>query len=228
MKNKGYNTKAIHGGETEHNEKGAHATPIYQTSTFVFKNVKEGGDTFAGKNKKYAYSRMGNPTNTVLEEKLALLEGGEACRVYGSGMGAIAPLVMSLVKAGDHMISSKTLYGCTDDLFSKEFPDYGIEIDFVDTFKAKNVKDVIRAHTKLIYLESPANPTMDVADIAEICKIAKRYGIPVAVDNTFATPYNQRPLELGADIVIEHNKGHFDPHSNVRELPSALNAILSL
>lgn len=214
MKNKGYRTKAIHGGEG-HFPEGAHFPPIYQTSTFTFENVEEGRKIFAGESEHCAYTRLGNPTQRVLQKKLAILEGGEECLVYGSGMGAISAMIMSLAKAGDHVITGRVLYGCTDDLFSKRLTHYGIEFSFVDSTDAKNVEKAIKKNTKLIFLETPANPTMEVSDIIEISKTAKKHKIPVAVDNTFATPYNQRPLELGADIAVHSLTKYLNGHGDV-------------
>ncbi|MBU4502761.1 MAG: PLP-dependent aspartate aminotransferase family protein [Nanoarchaeota archaeon] len=214
MKNKGYDTKAVHGGEP-HFAEGAHTCPIYQTSTFIFKNVEEGRQAFARENDKFVYTRLNNPTQRVLQNKLAILEGGEDCLVYGSGMGAIAALVMSLAKKGDHIVSGKVLYGCTDTLFSKKLTQYGLEITFVDASNPEEVEKAIKENTKLIYLETPANPTMDVSDIKEISNIAKKHNIPVAVDNTFATPFNQRPLELGADIIVHSLTKYLNGHGDV-------------
>lgn len=214
MKTKGFDTKAIHGGE-HHFPEGAHTCPIYQTSTFVFNSVEEGRKAFASENEKCVYTRINNPTTIVLQKKLALLEEGEACRVYSSGMGAISALIMSLVQKGDHIVSGKVLYGCTDTLLSKKLPPYGIEVDFVNTGKKEEVEKAIKKNTKLIYLETPANPTMEVADIKSIVEIAKKHKIPVAVDNTFATPFNQRPLELGVDIVVHSLTKYLNGHGDV-------------
>ena len=214
MKNKGYDTKAVHGGE-HHFSKGAHSCPIYQTSTFVFANVEEARKAFAGENEHFTYTRLNNPTQKVLQKKLALLEGGEECRVYGSGMGAISALVMSLAKKGDHVVSGRVLYGCTDTLFSKKLPKFGVEFTFVDSSKKEEIEKAIKENTKLIYLETPANPTMDVADIEGIVKIAKKHKVILAVDNTFATPFNQRPLELGADIVVHSLTKYLNGHGDL-------------
>ncbi len=214
MKSKGFDTKAVHGGE-KHFPEGAHSCPIYQTSTYIFRTVEEARKSFSGELDKYVYTRIGNPTQRVLQEKLALLEGGEACLVYSSGMGAISALLMSFVKKGDHVVSGRVLYGCTDSLFSKELPEYGVEFSFVDASKKEEVRKAIKENTKLIYLETPANPTLDVADIKGIAEVAKGHNIPLAVDNTFATPFNQRPLELGADVVVHSLTKHLNGHGDV-------------
>lgn len=215
MKNKGFDTKAIHGGEEGHFPEGAHACPIYQTSTFVFSNVEEGRKAFAHENDHCTYTRLSNPTLKILQKKLALLEGGEDCRLYASGMGAISALIMSLTQKGDHIISERVLYGCTDRLFTSKLTYYGIEFTFVDSSKKEEVEKAIKKNTKLIFLETPANPTMDVSDIKGIVEISKKHNIPVALDNTFATPFNQRPLELGVDIVIHSLTKYLNGHGDV-------------
>ena len=214
MKSKGFDTKAIHGGE-KHFPEGSHTCPIYQTSTFIFKNVEEGKKAFAGESKNFVYTRINNPTQRVLQEKLAILEGGEECQVYASGMGAISAVVLSLVQKGSHIVSGKVLYGCTDTFFSKKLPSYGVDVSFVDSSKKEEVEKAIKENTKLIYLETPANPTMDIANIKGIVEIAKKHKIPVAVDNTFATPFNQRPIELGADIVVHSLTKYLNGHGDV-------------
>lgn len=214
MKNKGFDTKAVHGGETHYPE-GAHACPIYQTSTFTFSSTEEARKAFLGETDHCTYTRLSNPTQKVLQKKLALLEGGEDCRLYGSGMGAISALMMSIAKKGDHIISGRVLYGCTNVLLASKLPDYGIELTFVDSTKKEEIEKAIKKNTKLIFLETPANPTMDVADIKGITEIAKKNRIIVAIDNTFATPFNQRPLELGADIVVHSLTKYLNGHGDV-------------
>lgn len=218
MKNiqqKGIGTIAIHGGH-EKNPFGALATPIYQTSTFIFDNVEQGGARFAGKEGGYIYSRLGNPTVSVAEKKMALLEGGEACVATGSGMGAIASTLWTLIKAGDHILADKVLYGCTFALLSHGLTKFNVEVDFIDMSDLDLVKKSIKANTKVIYLETPANPNLKICDIKIISQIAhNNKDIQVIVDNTFATPYCQRPLELGADIVVHSATKYLNGHGDV-------------
>lgn len=218
MKNiqqKGIGTIAIHGGH-EKNPFGSLATPIYQTSTFIFDNVEQGGARFAGKEDGYIYSRLGNPTVSVAEKKMALLEGGEACVATGSGMGAIASTLWTLIKAGDHILADKVLYGCTFALLSHGLTKFNVEVDFIDMSDLNLVKKSIKDNTKVIYLETPANPNLKICNIQEISKIAHlNNDIQVIVDNTFATPYCQKPLDLGADIVVHSATKYLNGHGDV-------------
>ena len=215
MKNKGFGTKAIHGGY-EKNEVGALATPIYQTSTFIFDSADQGGRRFAGEEKGYMYTRLGNPTNTQVENKLALLENAEACVSAASGMGAITSCLWSILKAGDHVVAANTLYGCTFAYLSHGLTRYGVEVTFVDTRDPENVRNAMKDNTKLVYLETPANPTLGISDIETISKIAhEKEDCMVVVDNTFCTPYLQRPLDLGADAVVHSATKYLNGHGDV-------------
>jgi methionine-gamma-lyase len=215
LKQMGFSTKAIHGGAKK-NEHGALATPIYQSSTFVFDSAEQGGNRFALEEEGYIYSRLGNPTNSVLEEKLAILEGGEAAMSMSSGMGAVSSALWTALKAGDHIVAAKTLYGCTFAYLSHGLTRFGVDITFVDTKNPQNVKDAMRENTRVVYLESPANPNLDLSDIEAICKIAhENENCLVMVDNTFCTPYIQRPLELGADVVIHSGTKFLNGHGDV-------------
>lgn len=215
MKNKGFGTKAIHGGY-EKNEVGALATPIYQTSTFIFDSAEQGGRRFAGEEGGYIYSRLGNPTNTQVEEKLAILENAEACVSTASGMGAITSCLWSILKTGDHIVAAYTLYGCTFAYLNHGLERFGVEVTFVDTTNPENVRKAMKDNTKVVYLETPANPTLDIADIEEISKIAhEKEDCMVVVDNTFSTPYLQRPLDLGADVVVHSATKYLNGHGDV-------------
>lgn len=215
LNNMGFATKAIHGGQLK-NTFGALSTPIYQTSTFVFDSAEQGGNRFELKEEGYIYSRLGNPTNTVLENKLALLEGGEAAMSMSSGMGAITSAIWSVVEAGDHIIASKTLYGCTFAYLKHGITKFGVEVTFVDSSDVNNVKAAMKENTKLIYLESPANPNLTISDIKAISNIAhEKEGCMVIVDNTFCTPYIQKPLELGADAVVYSGTKFLNGHGDV-------------
>jgi len=213
--NKGFATKAIHGG-SKVDQYGALATPIHQTATFVFDSADQGGNRFAGKEDGYIYSRLGNPTNTVLEEKLAILEGGEACMSMSSGIGAITSAMWTLLKAGDHVVASKTIYGCTHAFLSHGIARFGVEVTFVDVTNPENVRNAMKENTRIVFLETPANPTLLITDIEEISKIAhEAENCIVMVDNTFSTPYIQRPLELGADVVVHSGTKFLNGHGDV-------------
>ena len=215
LKNKGIGTKAIHGGHTK-NPFGTLATPIYQTSTFVFDSAEQGGKRFALEEEGYIYSRLGNPTTAVIEEKIALLEHGEMAAATSSGMGAISSTLWTLLKAGDHVIADTTLYGCTFALLSHGLTKFGVEVDFIDTADLEAVKKAMKPNTRVVYLETPANPNLKITDIAEIAKIAHTNEYTkVVVDNTFATPYNQNPLLLGADVVVHSATKYINGHGDV-------------
>lgn len=215
LKAMGFATKAVHGGTTE-NAAGSLATPIYQTSTFYFDSAEQGGRRFAGEEGGYIYSRLGNPTTKVLEDKIAMLEGAEAGAAMSSGMGAISSALWTLLKAGDHVVASKTLYGCTFALLNHGLTRYGVEVDFVDVTDPENVKRAMKENTKVVYLETPANPTMLITDIEAVSKIAHEVeGCQVIVDNTFCSPYLQQPLSLGADVVVHSATKYLNGHGDV-------------
>ncbi|MCX7884133.1 MAG: aminotransferase class I/II-fold pyridoxal phosphate-dependent enzyme, partial [Caloramator sp.] len=171
LKKMGFATKAIHGGY-EHNDKGTLATPIYQTSTFIFDSAEQGGRRFALEESGHIYTRLGNPTNDQVEEKVALLEGAEAAVSTGSGIGAITSALWTILKSGDHLIASDTLYGCTFAFLNHGLTRYGVEVTFVDATDPQNVKKAMKDNTKVVYLESPVNPTLEVVDIEAISRIA--------------------------------------------------------
>ncbi|WP_301860204.1 methionine gamma-lyase [uncultured Megasphaera sp.] len=215
MQSLGFATRAIHGGTTA-NSFGALTSPIYQTSTFVFDSAAQGGRRFALEEPGYIYSRLGNPTTAVAEEKLAMLEGTEDCVAAGSGMGAIAAALWSLLKQGDHIVAGDTLYGCTFALMNHGLSTFGVETTFVDMSDLDAVQKAMRPNTKIVYLETPANPTLKVTDIAAISTIAHAVeGCQVIVDNTFCTPYIQRPVEYGADIVVHSATKYLNGHGDV-------------
>lgn len=216
LKNKKFATKAIHGGHKKDPVSGALTTPIYQTSTFVFDSAEQGGRRFALEEDGFIYSRLGNPTNAQLEEKMALLENGEACMSTGSGIGAITSALWTALKAGDHVVASKTLYGCTYAMLNHGISRYGVEVTFVDATNLDEVKGAMKENTKVVYLETPANPDLKLVDIEAISKIAHTVeGCMVFVDNTFCTPYLQRPLELGADVVVHSATKYLNGHGDV-------------
>jgi methionine-gamma-lyase len=207
-------TRCVHAGEG-HNPFGAHATPIYQTSTYVFESAEKAAAAFSGgPGYRYIRSAPNTPTHAAFLDKICSLEGGAAALAFSSGMAAETALVLSLLQKGDHLLTADIIYGGTYGLFSL-LPKFGIEVSFVDTTDLESVKAGMQKNTSLVFLESPANPTMAVSDIGEISKIAHEAGARLAVDNTFATPYFQRPLRLGADVVVESCTKYIGGHGDL-------------
>lgn len=214
MKRK-FATEAVHGGQDHDPLTGAVSVPIYQTSSFVFESAEQGAARFAGKEKGYIYTRLGNPTVKALEKSLAGLEEGEDARACSSGMAAINTAVLSVVRKGDHVVSTENLYGGTAKLFSDILPKFGIEFTLVDTSHIENVELAIRKNTKILYIETPSNPTLKLTNIREVAKIAKEHDAVSIVDNTFMSPYFQQPLTLGADVVVHSLTKYLSGHSDV-------------
>jgi cystathionine beta-lyase/cystathionine gamma-synthase len=202
-----FTTKQIHAGVKPDAETGAILTPIHQTTTYVQDSVDE------YLSKGYSYSRSGNPTVRVLEEKVTALENGADTTCFSSGMAAVQAVMQACLSAGDHAVVSDVAYGGTYRLATKIFSRFGIEFTFADTSDAGQVRDSVRDNTRLILTETPANPTLKLTDIRAVSDIARDRGIPHAVDNTFLTPYYQRPLELGADLVVHSTTKYFDGHN---------------
>ncbi|MBX9670274.1 MAG: cystathionine gamma-synthase [Candidatus Obscuribacterales bacterium] len=199
-------TRAIHAGQEPDPTTGAINVPIYQTSTYVQEEI--------GKHKGYEYSRTGNPTRTALEECLASLEGAKYGMCFGSGLGATMN-VMNLLSQGDHVIVGDDVYGGTYRIFDKVLARYGIKFSWVDSRNIKNIEQAITKDTKLIWLETPTNPLLQIVDIKAITDLAKAKGLLTVVDNTFASPYLQTPLALGADIVLHSSTKYLGGHSDV-------------
>lgn len=213
-KNKGFDTKLVHAGDMP-DEFGSAVTPIYQTSTFSFKSAEHGGDLFAGRDQGYIYTRLANPTIQALEDKLAQLENGFGAVALASGMAAVTTAYTAFLKQGDHMISTSAVYGPSRAVMETIFADFGIESSFIDTSHIENIIDAIRPNTKLLYLESPANPTIHLTDIAEACRVAKMNNIITVVDNTFSSPYLQKPLDLGADVSLHSLTKFINGHADI-------------
>ncbi len=220
---KKFSTKAIHGGESYLREIGHHSAPIFQTSTYSFKSVKDAAAAFqsfanashSGEELPYIYARLGHPNGKMFEEKIALLESGEAAIGYNSGMAAISGAIFGLLGSGDEIIHSPSLYGGTHGFFYNTCKQFGISAVSVDLNDEKAFKAAINKKTKIVYIETPSNPTLEMFDIAKISKIAKENKLLVAVDNTFMTPVLQRPIELGADIVIHSCTKYIGGHGDV-------------
>lgn len=201
----GFATRAIHDGQPADPATGAVVVPIFATSTYAQEGI--------GQNKGYEYSRVSNPTRTALEESLASLEGGSSAHVFASGMAAIAALV-TMLKAGDHVVCGANVYGGTPRLFNQVFANYGIEFSYVDTSDAENVRRALRPNTRLVHIETPTNPLMKVTDIRAVADICHRGGADLSVDNTFMSPYFQRPIEFGADVVMHSTTKFLNGHSD--------------
>ena len=210
-----FGTRCVHAGEG-HNPFGAHATPIYQTSTFVFESTEQAAAVFSGgPGYRYIRSAPNTPTHAAFVEKICSLENGEAGLAFSSGMAAETAVFLSLLKSGDHLLSTNIIYGGTFGLINSRLTKFGIEVSFVDTTDLELVKASMRENTRVLFLETPANPTMAVSDIGELSKIAKETEAITVVDNTFATPYFQRPLGLGADIVVESCTKYIGGHGDL-------------
>ena len=201
-----FGTKAIHAGVHPDEATGAIMTPIYQTSTYV--------QTEIGVNKGYAYSRTQNPTRHALEKNIAAIENGKYGACFGSGLAAI-DCILKMLNTGDEVISTNDLYGGSYRLFKTVFEKYGIKFHFIDMEDAANIEAYINKNTRLIWVETPTNPMMNIIDIIAAATIAKKHNITLAVDNTFATPYLQNPLDLGADIVMHSATKYLGGHSDV-------------
>lgn len=202
-----FRTKQIHAGVTPDPTTGAILTPIYQSTTFVQPSVDEYLAT------GYSYSRTGNPTVRALENKVAILEEGADATAFATGMAATNAVMLAMLNAGDHVVFSDVVYGGTYRLATQVYSRFGVDYSFVDTSDPANVVAAIGDTTRLIFTETPANPTLKLTDIAAVSEIARARGIPHAVDNTFLTPYYQRPLELGADLVVHSTTKYFDGHN---------------
>ncbi len=208
-------TKAVHAGQHPDSLTGSISVPIYETSTFAFKNAEQGASRFAGTKEGYIYTRLGNPTIRALEESIAELENGEAARACASGMAAIYTSITATAEKGDHVVATDCLYGGTQKLFSDILPKFGIEFTFVDSSIIENVKAAVKKNTKLIFVETPSNPTLKLTDLQAVSKIGKKHDLVTIVDNTFMSPYFQQPLKLGMEVVIHSLTKYLSGHSDI-------------
>ncbi len=214
LKKMKFATLCVHGSGGVDPATGAVSIPIYQSSTFAFHNAREGAQIFAGERDGYVYTRIGNPTQAALEKEIAFLENGEAALAFGSGMAAISSVVLSLCESGSNVVSSNTLYGGTHQLFKETLVRYQIEVREVDGTQIENFASEIDEQTRCIYIETPANPTLTIIDIEACARLARKHNIPLIVDNTFSTPYFQRPLDIGADIVVHSATKYIGGHGD--------------
>lgn len=195
-------TLAIHAGEDADPTTGALVPPLYLATTYHMGSTENGAALFSGEKEGYVYTRWANPTVTVLEKRVAALEGGQAAVATASGMAAIATALLANLKAGDHVVSAKAIYPSTYTVLNQELAQFGVETTFVDATDIEKVADAMRPNTRVVYMETPGNPLLALCDLREIARIARDAGAVSMCDNTFATPVNQRPLELGIDIVL--------------------------
>ncbi len=208
-------TKAIHAGSPHNSKFGEVSIPIYQSSTFSFPNAEEGAARFEGTCGGYIYTRMGNPTTHALEENIAALEGGYKGMATATGMAAITTVFLSLLEKGSHIVSTDCVYGPTRVVLEGVFAKFGVESTFVDTSDLRQIRSALRSNTKVVYLETPSNPTIKLSDIEGAATIAHEHEAALVVDNTFASPYLQRPMEFGADVVIHSLTKFLNGHSDV-------------
>jgi methionine-gamma-lyase len=210
----GINTRLVHAG-FHGDPSGAVTVPIYQTSTFAFRSAEHGAALFGGADDGYIYTRLGNPTIRALEECVGELENGQRGIATSSGMGAVSVVYMALLGQGTHVVSTASVYGPSRLLLEKHLSRFGITATFVDTTDAANVRKAMRPETKLVYIETPSNPAMQVTDVAAVAEIAHAHDCPLAVDNTFASPYLQKPLDLGADIALHSVTKFINGHADI-------------
>lgn len=208
-------TRAIHGMGLEHSIYGEVSVPIFQSSTFAFPSAADGAARFSGKQGGYIYSRLGNPTVSALEDTVAVMESGFAGVATASGMAAVSTVLIAFLGRGDHVVATDCLYGSSRVILENELTRFGVETTFVDSSELSNIERAMRPSTKMIYVETPMNPSMKITDLAGAAAIAKKHEVLLVVDNTFAGPYLQRPIELGADIVIESMTKFINGHTDV-------------
>ncbi len=215
LKDAGFSTKSVHSGERLCPLTGSITTPIYQTSNFGFTDLDSLRRVFANHSRGYFYTRYSNPTLEVIEKKLADVTGAQKALVFSSGMAALTTAILSMVSSGDHIVSAFDIYGGTFNFFANVLPRYGVTVDLVKTTDAESLGDSIKPNTRLIFFESPTNPLLKLMDIREVAKIGKERGIPTFMDNTFATPFNQKPLEMGIDLVMHSATKYLGGHSDL-------------
>lgn len=211
----GFSTRAIHHGYDPQAHQGALIPPVYQTSTYAFPTVEHGAACFAGEADGHFYSRISNPTLAVLEQRMASLEGGEAALALASGMGAITSTLWTLLRPGDELIVGLTVYGCTFAFVRHGIGQFGVKVRHVDLDDPVALAAAITPRTRMIFFETPANPTMRLVDIARVVDVARRHDVLVVVDNTYCTPYLQCPLALGADLVVHSATKYLSGHGDI-------------
>lgn len=214
-KKNAFDTRIIHSFYDQSSNKGSLIPPLYQTSTYSFSSAEEGAAYFNGEKEGYIYTRINNPTLDLLEKRIADLEEGESAVVFSSGMGAIASTFWSLMNPGDELLVDMTVYGCTYSFFHQGLARFGVKIRHIDMSIPENVAQSIGKNTRMIFFESPANPDMRLVDIQAVSDIAKQHNVKVVVDNTYCTPYLQKPITIGADIVIHSLTKYMSGHGDI-------------
>ncbi|MGS0535075.1 methionine gamma-lyase [Pseudoalteromonas sp. SaAl2] len=208
-------SQCIHGPKKANDPHGALTSPLYQTSTFHFTDAAQGAARFAGEEPGYIYTRLGNPTTTELEQKVAQLENCEAAAATATGMGAVSASVLSFLSQGDHLVASSALYGCTFAFFAHMLPRWGIEVSFVDMTNEQALREAIKPNSKMIFAETPINPTMAVMDLDLISDVAKQHQLISVIDNTFLTPLLQKPTDYGIDLIVHSATKYLNGHGDV-------------
>ncbi len=209
-----FNSKLIHAGHTFDKNMSVNV-PIYQTSTFAFESAEEGERCFLGESDGYIYTRLGNPTIKALETCISELEGGFGGIAVASGMAAVNTIYMALLSSGDHMVGTDAVYGPSRSVMEDHWSRFGVQSDFVDTTDISNIEKAIKPNTKMLYIESPANPTLGISDLKACSEIAKKHNLVFVVDNTFSSPYLQRPFEFGADVVFHSMTKFINGHADI-------------
>lgn len=210
----GFNSKLIHAG-ADKDKLGSATVPIYQTSTFAFESADEGAKCFAGESGGFIYTRIGNPTIRALEKQVAILEGGYDGIATASGMGAVSTIYMGLLSKGDHMISTDAVYGPSRGIMESYFAKFGVESTYISTSNIENIKNAIKPNTKVLFIETPTNPTIEITDIKACVEIAREHNLITVVDNTFSSPYLQRPIEMGVDVVFHSMTKFLNGHADI-------------
>jgi len=211
---KGFNSNLIHAGEIADQFRSA-TVPIYQTSTFAFNTAEDAAQCFNGESNGFIYTRLGNPTIEALEKQVALLENGYGAIAVSSGMAAVTTIYLALMSKGDHIVSTDAIYGPARNVMEKQFSRFGFESTYINTSKIENIENAIKPNTKLLYIETPSNPTMEITDIQRCSELAKKYNLLLVVDNTFCSPYLQNPISFGADIVFHSMTKFINGHADI-------------
>lgn len=211
----GFSTRAIHAGEQRDPQTGAITTPIYQTSNFAFTSTQELLAYNRGEASAYIYTRYGNPTLKAVETKMAALENGDDAAVFASGMAAITTAILPLVEQGDHIVASRDIYGGTFNFLNTILPRFGITTSFVDATEIEVITEAIQSNTKLLFCESPTNPTLKLVDLVQLAKLGREHALPVIFDNTFATPINQHPARWGIEIIVHSATKYLGGHNDL-------------
>lgn len=215
MPNESFNTLAVHAGEDRDAHYGALSVPVYNASVYAFTDAEEGAAIHNEFKHGYYYGRLGNPTSEALEQTIAELEGAEAGLAFASGMAAVSAAILPNVRSGDHIVAPESMYSTTTNLLRHLSENLKIETTFIDAADAENYRDAIQPNTKLLWIETPSNPLLKITDIRKVVEIARSVGALTVADNTFATPFNQRPIELGVDIVIHSGTKYLGGHSDL-------------